>query len=112
MGMLLCTTRSFTRIRHRQKIRIRMLHFRKALRRQYDLPQTLFIELIGRSPRCPPAKRRPHRDVVILLGDVLMNRIVRETSQRKMAAREKYFNLVRSRKLADASEYVGGLVVS
>src|SRR5579864_9177432 len=31
-------------VRHRQQIRIRMLHFRETLRRPHDLPQTFIVE--------------------------------------------------------------------
>ena len=86
-----------------------MLHFRQTLRRSHDLPQALLIKLIRKCPRCLAPKCRPHRDYIILLGHILMNRIVGEARERKSPAREKNLNLIRGREFLYAVKNVAGL---
>ena len=45
---------------------------------------------------------------MVFVGNILMNRIVRKAGERKVAAREKNFNLISRREFLDAIEDVGG----
>src|ERR1700733_2602593 len=86
-----------------------MLHPGQTLRRAHDLPQTFFIKFVGKSSRGFSTKRGPHRDHVILLGDVLMNGVVGEASQRKPSTGEKNFDLTCGRKFPNTAEELARL---
>src|SRR5437899_2603003 len=95
--------------RRGQKVRIRPLNLSQIFRGSHHLPQTLIIELVRSRPRRPSTKRRPHRYHMIRFRHILMNDVVREPCERKPPAREKYFHLVRARKLPDAVKDITGL---
>ena len=88
--------RQLPSIRHRQHIRIRMLHPRQALRRLHHLPQTLIIKLVGVGSRRLSTECSAHRDHMIFLGHILVNGVIGKTSQRKTPAGEKDFHFIRS----------------
>src|SRR5438270_5041540 len=86
-----------------------MLHFRQTFRRPHYLPQALFIKLVGEGSGRTSAKPSAHRNHIVLFSHILMNRVIRETSQREPAAREKNLDLIRTRELANAIEDFAGL---
>ena len=88
-----------------------MLHARQIFSRPHNLPQTFFVKSVGRSPRRFRAKRCSNRDDVIFFGDILVNCIVGEASERGSLAGEKNFDLVRGGKLLDAVENISGLLL-
>ena len=71
-----------------------MLHFRQTLRGLHHPSQAFVIEFVGRSPSGPSAKHSAHGNSVILFRHILMNRIIREASERAPAAIEQRFHLV------------------
>jgi hypothetical protein len=87
-----------------------MLYPRQALRRFNNPPQAIIVKFVGGCASRAPAKSRAHRDDMVFLGDVLMNRVVRKAGERKRATREKDFDLIGGRKLPDAIKDVGGSV--
>src|SRR6478736_1059609 len=86
-----------------------MLHPGQALRSLHGTAQTLIVELVRNRTRRPPVEHGSDGDYVVLLRDILMNGVVRESRKRKTSAGEEYFNAVRRRELLYAIENVAGL---
>ena len=72
-----------------------MLHFRQILRRTDDLPYALVVKLVGKGTRGTAAEHSANRNHMILFSHILMNRVVRESSQRESPASEKHLDLIR-----------------
>ena len=70
----------------------------------------IFSKLVGGSAGGAAPKSRADGDGRVFFGNILMNGVVGETSEREAAAGDKDFDFVRGGELADAIEDVGRLV--
>ena len=86
-----------------------MLHPAQSLRGLNHPPQTIVVKLVGRGASRASVKNGAHRDHVVLVGNILMDSIVREASKGKSSAREKNFDLVSTRELSNAVKDVSGM---
>src|SRR5579864_4803349 len=86
-----------------------MLHPGQALRGLHGTAQTLIVELVRNRTRRPPVEHGAHRDYVVLLRDILMNGVVRESRKRETSSGEKHLNLLGRRKHFYAIKNVAGL---
>src|SRR5580658_6057674 len=89
-----------------------MLHLRQSLRRGDHPPQTVVVKLVSRGASGASTKNCAHRDTVVFVRNILMDRVVRETRKRKVAAREKDLSLISRREFLDAIEDLAGLFPS
>ena len=95
------------------KIRIRMLHLARALRRCNHTTQTIVVKLVGGGASRASAKDGAHGDDMVFFGNILMNRVVREAGKRKIVRRRiRTSTSSADESLRMRSKDVGGLFAS
>ena len=85
-----------------------MLDFGQAFGRLHHSLQAFVVKLVCRGPSSTFPKHSPHRNHVIFFGNVLMDRIISETSERTFSAGEENFNFAGGRIFLDSLEDLAG----
>ena len=107
-GSGLCGRGRLARAGHGQQIRIWMLDLGQTLRSLHYSFEALVVELVGGGAGSASAERRPHRNRIIFLGDILMDGVVGKTGQSEFAAIDHGFDLICGRMLFYLIEDFGG----
>src|SRR4029077_20557217 len=109
-GPGLCGAGALARVRHRQRIGIRMLNLGQTLRSLYNSLETLVVKLVGGGPGRASIERSPQRDGIAFLRDILMDGVVGEPGQGALSAVNKGLDLICGRMLFQLLEDFGGFL--